>query len=192
MILMIMLTAAVTENFVFARFLGICPFIGVSQRPKIAASMGAAVMFVMTIACFVTWLIYHFILSNPYFDLVYLRTIVFILIIASLVQLLEMYLKKMVPALHATLGIYLPLIATNCAILGAAFLAVENYDNLFVAIIFSVFSAAGFTMALLIFAGVRERLVFADPPPFFKGLPLTLISAGLLAMAFMGFQGVSL
>lgn len=189
-ILLIAFAAIITENFIFSRFLGICPFLGVSEKPSTAAGMGFAVMFVMTVSSALTWLVYKFILVPS--GLEYIKTIAFILIIAALVQIIEMFLKKFVPALYQALGIYLPLITTNCAVLGAALLNIQNGFSFIESVVFGFAAAVGFTMALLIFAGVRERLKFATPPAAFKGIPLLLISAGLIAMAFSGFSGISL
>jgi len=189
-ILMIMLAAVLTENFIFSKFLGICPFLGVSDKPSTALGMGMAVTFVMSISSAVTWLVYHFILVP--FDLEYLKTIAFILIIAALVQFIEMFMKKYFTVLYNALGIFLPLITTNCAVLGAALINIESGYNLQTAIIYGTFSAVGFTLAIIIFAGVRERVNFANPPSMFKGVPIALIAAGLLAMAFAGFQGIEI
>lgn len=189
-ILLIAFAAIITENFIFSRFLGICPFLGVSEKPSTAAGMGFAVMFVMTISSALTWLVYKFILVPS--GLEYIKTIAFILIIAALVQIIEMFLKKFVPSLYQALGIYLPLITTNCAVLGAALLNIQNGFSFVESVVFGLSAAIGFTVALLVFAGVRERLRFSNPPEAFKGLPILLISAGLIAMAFSGFSGISL
>ena len=189
-ILLIAFAAIITENFIFSRFLGICPFLGVSEKPSTAMGMGLAVTFVMTVSSALTWLVYEYILVPS--GLEYIKTIAFILIIAALVQIIEMFLKKFVPALYQALGIYLPLITTNCAVLGAALLNVQNGFSFIEAVVFGLSAAIGFTVALLIFAGVRERLRFALPPAAFKGVPILLVSAGLIAMAFSGFAGISL
>lgn len=189
-ILLIAFAAIITENFIFSRFLGICPFLGVSEKPSTAAGMGFAVMFVMTLSSALTWLVYKFILVPS--GLEYIKTIAFILIIAALVQIIEMFLKKFVPSLYQALGIYLPLITTNCAVLGAALLNIQNGFNFVESVVFGLSAAIGFTVALLIFAGVRERLRFSNPPEAFKGLPILLVSAGLIAMAFSGFSGISI
>ncbi len=186
----ILISSILIENYVFSRFLGICPFLGLSEKPSTAFGMGCAVTFVMTLSSAITWLLYTFILVP--FELEYLKTIAFILIIASLVQLIEMFLRKSVPSLYSALGIYLPLITTNCAILGAALLCIQNNYNLLESVIFSFGSAVGWTMAIVIFAGVRARVVFADTPKCFKGTPIALVTACLIAMAFAGFQGVKL
>jgi electron transport complex protein RnfA len=187
-ILLMMLGAILIENYIFVRFLGCCPFLGLSEKPSTAFGMGCAVTFVMTVSSAITTAVYKYILL-PY-NLEYLKTIAFILVIASFVQLIEMFLKKYVPSLYAALGIYLPLITTNCAILGAAILCVQNDYSVFESAVFGFSGAVGFTLAIVIFAGVRERVAFADPPKCFKGIPLALITAGLIAMAFSGFQGV--
>ena len=186
----ILISSILIENYVFSRFLGICPFLGLSEKPSTAVGMGCAVTFVMTVSSAVTWCVYTFILAP--LGLEYLKTIAFILIIASLVQLIEMFLKKYVPALYAALGIYLPLITTNCAILGAALLCIQNEYNLISSVVFSFGSAVGWTLAIVIFAGVRVRTVFADTPKCFKGTPIALVTAALIAMAFSGFQGAVL
>lgn len=189
-LLLIAFAAIVTENFIFSRFLGICPFLGVSEKPSTAAGMGFAVMFVMTISSALTWLIYSYILIPQ--NLEYLQTIAFILIIASLVQIIEMFLKKFVPVLYKALGVYLPLITTNCAVLGAALINIQNDYTFLQSVTFGLSAAIGFTVAILIFAGVRARLRFSEPPKSFRGIPILLVSAGLIAMAFSGFSGVSL
>ena len=191
------------NNFVFSRFLGICPYIGVSKQLDSAVGMGAAVTFVMTLASTVTWLIYTYLLaptsSNVFYhifkmqsfpDLVFLKTIAFILVIASLVQFVEMVIQKTSPALYKSLGIYLPLITTNCAILGVALLNLdENYS--FIESIVHGFSAGiGFTLALVLMAGIREKLEMADVPEAVKGIPLAFIVAGLMSIAFLGFSGL--
>ena len=189
-IFMIMLGAVLTENFIFSKFLGICPFLGVSDKPSTAFGMGMAVTFVMSISSALTWVVYHFILVA--YGLEYLKTIAFILIIATLVQVIEMFMKKYVPALYEALGIFLPLITTNCAVLGAALINIDNGYNLITSVLYGTFSAVGFTLAIVIFAGVRERVYFANPPEAFKGIPIALVAAGLLAMAFAGFQGIDI
>lgn len=188
-ILLLMLSSALVQNFIFAKFYGICPFLGVSDKPATAAGMGMAVTFVITLSSAATWAVYEFILEP--FNLVFLKTIVFILIIAALVQLIEMFLKKFVPSLYQALGIYLPLITTNCAVLGSALLNIQNEYNFIYSVAYGFSAAIGFTMAILIFAGVRARLQFAQAPKSFQGMPLVLISAGLIAMAFSGFSGIN-
>jgi electron transport complex protein RnfA len=189
-LLMIMFAAVITENFVFTKFLGVCPFLGVSDEPGKAAGMGMAVTFVMCLASVATWSVFYFILAP--FGLEYLRTMAFILIIAALVQFIEMFMKKYIPALYKSLGIFLPLMTTNCAVLGAALIAIDNNLTLIQAIIYGTFSGVGFTFAIVVFAGVRERIDFADPPAVFKGIPIALIAAGLLAMAFAGLYGIDI
>ena len=188
-ILLLMLSTVLVQNFIFSKFYGICPFLGVSDKPSTALGMGLSVTFVMTVSSAAAWAVYTFVLVP--FHLEFLKTIAFILIIASLVQLIEMFLKKCVPVLYQALGIYLPLITTNCAVLGAALLNVQNgYDFLY-SVAFGFSAAVGFLLAILIFAGVRERLRFSEPPKSFRGMPIVLISAGLIAMAFSGFAGIS-
>ncbi len=189
-IISILISSILIENYIFSRFLGICPFLGLSEKPSTAVGMGCAVTFVMTLSTAITWAIYNFILVP--LELEYLKTIAFILVIASLVQLIEMFLKKSVPSLYSALGIYLPLITTNCAILGAAILCIQNNYNFIESIVFSFGSAVGWTLAIIIFAGVRARIKFADTPKCFKGTPIALVTACLIAMAFAGFQGVKL
>ncbi len=186
----IIISSILIENYIFSRFLGICPFLGLSDKTSNAVGMGLAVTFVMAVSTAVTWCIYHFVLVP--FELEYLKTIAFILVIAALVQLLEMFLRKMVPALYAALGIYLPLITTNCAILGSALLCIQNGYNFLESIIFSTGSALGFTMAIVIFSFVRERVALAETPKCFKGVPIALVTAGLIAMAFAGFSSIKL
>ena len=188
-ILTLIVSAVLLENFIFVKFLGCCPFFGLSDKPSNAIGMGFAVTFVMTVSNASTFLVYRYILVPN--DLEYLRTIAFILIIAALVQLIEMFLRKFVPALYSALGIYLPLITTNCAILGCALLCIDN-ASVIEAASRGFFSALGFTMAIVVFAGVRARVEFADIPKCFKGIPIALITAGLVALAFSGFQGAAL
>ena len=184
------LTAILAENFVLVKFLGICPFLGVSKKTDTAVGMGMAVVFVMGLASMVTWLVNEFFLIP--LDLAYMQTVVFILVIAALVQFVELFLKRFVPALYTALGIYLPLITTNCAVLGAALINVQNKYSFIKSIAFGVFSGLGFTLAIVLFASVRERLEFAKFPKAFEGLPQALVTAGLIAMAFMGFSGLSI
>ncbi len=188
-ILVIIVSAVLLENFIFVKFLGCCPFFGLSDKPSNALGMGCAVTFVMTVSTAVTYFIYNSILVP--LELEYLRTIAFILVIAALVQLIEMFLRKYVKALYSALGIYLPLITTNCAILGCALLCIDM-ATIVEAILYAFFAAVGFTMAIVVFAGVRARVEFADVPKCFKGIPIALVTAGLVAMAFSGFQGASL
>ncbi len=189
-VLLLMFSAILVENFIFSKFYGCCPFLGVSEKPDTALGMGMAVTFVMTVSGAVTWLVYEFLLVP--FEIEYLKTVAFILVIAALVQFIEMFLRKFIPALYSALGIYLPLITTNCAVLSAALLAVQNEFNFVEAVCFGFASALGFTLAIVVFAGVRSRLQYADPPRAFKGFPLILITAGLIAMAFSCFSGVKL
>ncbi|MBE6560674.1 MAG: electron transport complex subunit RsxA [Ruminococcaceae bacterium] len=188
-IFLLMLSAILTENFIFLKFYGICPFLGVSEKPDTALGMGMAVTFVMTVSSAVTYAIYDLFLLP--FGLEYLTTIAFILVIATLVQFIEMFLRKFIPALYSALGIYLPLITTNCAVLGAALLNVNEGYTFIESLVFGFSAALGFTLAIVLFAGVRERLKFANPPKAFAGMPIILITAGLLAMAFSGFSGIS-
>ncbi|MBS4022960.1 MAG: electron transport complex subunit RsxA [Dethiobacter sp.] len=187
-IIIIIFGAIFINNFVLSRFLGICPFLGVSKRTETSLGMGMAVIFVMAMTALVTWPIEHFLLVPR--DLEYLRTIVFILVIATLVQFVEMVIRKISPALYQALGIFLPLITTNCAVLGVALLNIQIGYSLFEAVIFSVAAAVGFTLALVIMAGIRERLELAFIPKHFSGVALPLIIAGILSIAFMGFQGM--
>ena len=188
-ILLIVLAAVLTENFIFSKFYGICPFLGVSDKPSTALGMGMAVCFVMTLSNAATYLVYRFALVP--LGLEYLKTIAFILVIASLVQFIEMFLRRYIPHLYSALGIYLPLITTNCAVLGAALLMVEREYSFIEGVVFGFAAALGFTLAIVIFAGVRERMKYADPPTCFKGFGLLLIAACLVAMAFSGFSGIS-
>ena len=185
---LILIGSVLVNNFVLARFLGICPFLGVSKRIKTACGMGLAVIFVMGLSSVVTNVIYDAILAP--FDLLFLKTVVFILVIATLVQLVEMVIQKLSPALYQALGIYLPLITTNCAILGVALINVIKDYDFTRSLIFGVGAGAGFTIALIIMAGIRERLELADIPQPLRGAAITLIIAGLLSMAFMGFSGL--
>lgn len=187
-IILLAISAAFVNNVVLSQFMGICPFLGVSKKVGTAAGMGGAVIFVMTIASTVTSLIYKFILIP--FSLEYLNTIVFILVIAALVQFVEMFLKKAVPALYQALGVYLPLITTNCAVLGIALTNVQKNYSIGESIINGLFSAVGFAVAIIILAGIREKVDKNDVPESFKGAPIVLISAGLMAIAFMGLSGL--
>ncbi len=189
-ILLIILSAVLLENYIFVKFLGCCPFFGLSDKPSNAIGMGCAVTFVMTVSTAITWGIYNLVLVP--LSLEYLKTIAFILIIAALVQLIEMFLRKFVKALYSSLGIYLPLITTNCAILGCALLCVNNGYGFGKSVLYGFFSALGFTLAIVVFAGVRAKVEYADIPKCFKGIPIALVTAGLVAMAFSGFQGTSL
>ena len=186
--LAILLTAMLTQNFVLARFLGICPFLGVSKKLNTAAGMSLAVIFVMVLATAVCYPINRLILVK--YDLEYLQTIVFILVIAALVQFVEIVLKKYVKGLYNALGIYLPLITTNCAVLGVVLLNVDNNYNFMSSMLNSLGGGIGFMIAMVMFAGVRERLETADIPRFLRGLPITLIAASLTSCSFLGFSGV--
>ena len=186
----ILISALLTENFILVKFYGICPFMGVSKKIDTALGMGMAVTFVMAIASAACWAVYHLILVK--LSLEYMKTVAFILVIAAIVQVVEMFLKKAVPALYKALGIYLPLITTNCAVLGAALVNVQMDYDFFQSVFFGFCGGLGFTLAIVLFASVRERVEKAECPACFKGFPITLISAGLLALAFMGFSGLKL
>lgn len=184
----IIIGAIFVNNVVLAQFLGICPFLGVSSKVETSLGMGAAVTFVMAIAAVVAWLIQTYVLVP--LDIVYMQTIVFILVIAALVQMVEIILKKVSPALYQALGIFLPLITTNCAVLGIAILLVQKEYNLGESVVFATATAIGFSLALVLFAGLRERLELEDVPAGMKGMPIALLTASILAMAFMGFSGL--
>lgn len=186
----ILLSALLTENFILVKFYGICPFMGVSKKIDTALGMGMAVTFVMAIACAACWLVNEFVLMP--LELAYMQTVAFILVIAAIVQVVEMFLKKMVPALYQALGIYLPLITTNCAVLGAALVNVQKGYDFLQSVVFGTCGGLGFTLAIVLFASVRERVEKSDCPACFKGFPITLIAAGLLALAFMGFSGLKI
>ncbi|MEE8547262.1 MAG: electron transport complex subunit RsxA [bacterium] len=185
---LIIIGTVFVNNFVLARFLGLCPFMGVSKQVETATGMGMAVVFVMTVASTVTWVIQNFILIP--FSLQYLQTIMFILVIASLVQFVEMFIRKVSPTLYQSLGIFLPLITTNCAVLGVALLTVQKNLGFFSTITFAFGSSLGFTLAIVLMAGIREREEMADIPKPFKGTALAFITAGILSLAFMGFSGM--
>ena len=198
-LVLIAVGSAIVNNVVLSQFLGICPFLGVSKKTETAAGMGGAVIFVITISSFITGLIYKFILANPFLvkkgiDLTYLKTIVFILVIAALVQFVEMFLRKSMPSLYNSLGIFLPLITTNCAVLGVALTNVQANGNvgysIGVSTINGLATAVGFTIAIVIMAGIREKMEYNDIPVPFKGSAIVLVTAGLMAIAFMGFSGV--
>ena len=186
--------AVLVYNFVLSRFLGICRFLGVSKRLSTAMGMSGAVIFVMTLASFITTLLYRNVLQFSFggekIDLIFLQVLVFILVIAALVQLIEIMLQKLSPVLYQALGIYLPLITTNCAVLGAATISANNGYTVMESTVFGFFSGVGFALALLLFASLRERLELATPPEAFKGTPIALVTAGILAMAFVGFSGL--
>ena len=185
----LMIIAAVfVNNIILSQFLGICPFLGVSSKISTGVGMGAAVLFVMAVATMVTYLMQHYVLIP--LGLGFLQTISFILIIAVLVQMVEIMLKKLSPPLYQALGIYLPLITTNCAVLGIALLVIQKDFNLMQSVVYAMANALGFTVAIVIFAGIREQLELAEVPKAMKGVPISLLVAGILAMAFMGFTGL--
>ena len=191
----IAVTYAIVNNVVLSQFLGICPFLGVSKKTETAAGMGGAVIFVITIASFVTGVIYKYVLANEFLlskgiDLTYLKTIVFILVIAALVQFVEMFLKKSMPALYQSLGVYLPLITTNCAVLGVALNAITYEYNLLETVIYGLSIAVGFFIAIVLMAGLREKIEYNDIPKPFQGTAIVLITAALMSIAFMGFSGL--
>ena len=183
----ISLSAILAENFILVKFLGICPFMGVSKKTDTAVGMGAAVIFVMALASAATWAVNAYLLMP--FGLGYMQTVVFILVIAALVQLVEMFLQKAMPALYQALGVYLPLITTNCAVLGVALLNIQEGYSFIESVVYGITGGIGFTLAIVLFSSVRERLEDCDCPKAFKGFPLALIAAGLLALSFMGFSG---
>jgi electron transport complex protein RnfA len=187
-VLMFMVQCVLVNNYIFSRFLGCCPFLGVSNKVSTATGMGMAVMFVMALASLFTWMVYHLVLVP--LGLKYLDTIAFILVIASLVQFVELFMKKSMKTLYNSLGIYLPLITTNCAVLGATILNITESYSLLQAVLNGVFSALGFLLAIVVMAGVRERLESSNIPKCLKGFPISLITAGLLSIAFMGFAGL--
>ncbi len=186
--LLLIISAVLVNNFVLTQFLGICPFLGVSKDLNTAGGMGGAVIFVMTCASAVTWAVQEFILIPLHAE--YLQTIAFILVIATFVQFVELVLKKTVPALHRALGIYLPLITTNCAVLGVAVLNIKKDFSFLLSVTFGFGAATGFALALVIFTGLRQRISLANPPRAFQGTAIALITAGLLSLAFMGFAGL--
>jgi len=183
------LGAILVENFILSQFLGICPFMGVSKKIDTALGMGVAVTFVMGVASAACYAIDLLLIK---LGLEYMQTVAFILVIAALVQLVEMFLQKSMPSLYQALGIYLPLITTNCAVLGVALLNSQNHYNFLGSVVYGVTGGLGFTLAIVLFASVRERMEFADPPEAFEGFPIALVAAGLIALAFMGFQGLSI
>ena len=187
-IFVIIISSMLVSNVVLSQFLGICPFLGVSKQVSTAVGMGAAVTFVITIASAITWPIYYFLLEPRGLD--YLQTIVFILVIAALVQFVEMVLKKFMPSLHASLGVYLPLITTNCAVLGVALNNITNGYNFIESVVCGLFTALGFLLSITILAGIRERIEYNDVPHSFKGTPIVLVTACLTAIAFCGFAGL--
>ena len=176
------------SNIVLTQFLGICPFLGVSTKISTSVGMGAAVLFVMTLATMTTWIFQYYVLDP--FGLGFMQTIVFILVIAALVQMVEIILKKVSPGLYQALGVFLPLITTNCAVLGVAILTIQKHFNLLEGVTFAIANAIGFTLALIIFAGIREHLDLMEVPKGMRGIPVALVTAGILALAFMGFTGM--
>ena len=187
-LLSITLGAILANNFIFSQFLGCCPFLGVSKKVDTAVGMGVAVTFVMGLASAVCFVVNKYILIP--LDLAYMQTVAFILVIASLVQFIEMFLQKAMPALYTALGVYLPLITTNCAVLGVVLLNVQNGYNVIESVVYGITGGLGFLLAIVLFASIRERLVFADYPKCWDGFPIALITAGLMALAFMGFSGL--
>lgn len=187
-VVLVFISTVLINNFILVKFLGICPFLGVSKQVETAFSMGMATTFVMTLTAAATWLINTYILEA--FNLPFLRYVSFIIVIASLVQFVEMFIKKSSPVLYKALGIFLPLITTNCAILGLALLIPLNGYNFITSVVFGLGAGIGFTLAIVLMAGLREKLEFGDVPETLQGVPITLILAGLMAMAFMGFSGL--
>ena len=187
-LILLIISAAIVNNVVLSQFLGLCPFLGVSKKVETAGGMGAAVIFVITIASLVTSLIYKFILAT--LGLTYLQTIVFILVIAALVQFVEMFLKKSMPALYESLGVYLPLITTNCAVLGVALNSVQYGYNILQSVVYGFGISVGFTIAIVILAGIREKMEYNDIPESWQGMPIVLVTAGLMSIAFFGFSGI--
>ena len=194
-LMLIAVGSAIVNNVVLSQFLGICPFLGVSKKVETAAGMGGAVIFVITIASFITSLIYKFVLANPFLlekgiDLTYLKTIVFILVIAALVQFVEMFLKKKIPSLYESLGVYLPLITTNCSVLGVSINCVTYEYTILEGVVYGLFTAVGFFIAIVLMAGIREKVEYNDIPKPFQGTAIVLIIACLMSIAFMGFSGM--
>lgn len=187
-LLIIAVGAAVVNNVVLSQFLGLCPFFGVSKKIETAAGMGGAVIFVITLSSLVTSLIYQFLLTP--LNMEYMQTIVFILVIAALVQFVEMFLKKSMPALYESLGVYLPLITTNCAVLGVAVINVQKSYNVLQGTVNGCATALGFTISIVLMAGLREKMEYNDVPKYFQGFPMVLLTAGLMAIAFFGFSGI--
>ena len=187
-LILLIISAAIVNNVVLSQFLGLCPFLGVSKKVETAGGMGAAVIFVITIASLVTSLIYKYILAT--LGLTYLQTIVFILVIAALVQFVEMFLKKSMPALYESLGVYLPLITTNCAVLGVALNSVQYGYNILQSVVYGFGISVGFTIAIVILAGIREKMEYNDIPESWQGMPIVMVTAGLMSIAFFGFSGI--
>lgn len=186
--LMILISAVLVNNVVLSQFLGICPFLGVSKKVDTSLGMGAAVTFVLAMSTLFTYLIHRHVLVPM--EMIYMQTISFILVIAALVQMVEIILKKVSPTLYQALGVFLPLITTNCCVLGVAIMVVQKEYNLLESFVYAVSTAIGFTLSMVVFAGIREQLDKTEVPPSMKGMPIALISAGILAMAFMGFTGL--
>ena len=186
-LLAISLGAILTNNFIFSQFLGVCPFLGVSKKIDTAVGMGGAVTFVMALASAFCFFINKLLVS---LDLAFMQTVAFILVIASLVQFVEMFLKKFIPTLYTALGVYLPLITTNCAVLGVALLNVQNNYNFIESVVYGITGGLGFLLAIFLFAAVREQTEFSETPKAFEGFPIALITSGLIALAFMGFSGL--
>ena len=189
-LLAITLGAILANNFIFSQFLGICPFLGVSKKVDTAVGMGIAVTFVMGLASAVCFFVNNYVLMP--LGLGYMQTVAFILVIASLVQFIEMFLQKSMPSLYTALGVYLPLITTNCAVLGVVLLNVQSNYNFIESVVYGITGGLGFLLAIVLFASIRERLVFADYPKAFEGFPIALVTAGLMALAFMGFSGLKI
>lgn len=189
-IISISLGAILINNFIFSQFLGCCPFLGCSSKVETATGMGLAVVFVMGLASAICWVINEYVLMA--LNLRFLQTLTFILVIAALVQFVEMFLKKSIPSLYSALGIYLPLITTNCAVLGVVLLNVQNNYNFIESVVYGITGGLGFLLAIVLFASIRERLVFAEYPKAFEGFPIALVTAGLMALAFMGFSGLKI
>lgn len=187
-LLIILISSSLVSNVVLSQFLGLCPFLGVSKKTNTASGMGVAVIFVITLASAVAGVIYKYILTP--LDITYLQTIVFILVIAALVQFVEMFLKKFIPALYEALGVYLPLITTNCAVLGVALTNVQKNYGILAGVVNGFATAVGFTISIIILAGIREKMEYNDVPESFKGMPIVLVTAGLMAIAFCGFSGL--
>lgn len=187
-LLLIIVSSAIVNNVVLSQFLGLCPFLGVSKKIDTAAGMGGAIIFVITLSSFVTSVVYQFILVPTHME--YLQTIVFILIIAALVQFVEMFLKKSIPSLYQALGVYLPLITTNCAVLGVALTNVQKEYGIFTGMVNGFATALGFTISIIILAGIREKMAYNEIPESFRGMPIVLLTAGLMAIAFCGFSGL--
>ncbi len=187
-LLIILISSSLVSNVVLSQFLGLCPFLGVSKKTNTASGMGVAVIFVITLASAVAGVIYKYVLVP--LDITYLQTIVFILVIAALVQFVEMFLKKFIPSLYESLGVYLPLITTNCAVLGVALTNVQKNYGILTGVVNGFATSVGFTIAIIILAGIREKMAYNDIPESFKGMPIVLVTAGLMAIAFCGFSGL--